>query len=203
MKYTFLFIIILALLVNVSCSKGKDGTKQANFVYVNAVSGLNLREKPSKDSKSITLIPFQEHVDIMCKNKDFVTIDTITDVWVKIKWKNNEGWVFNGYLAKSEDAIPTGESTHINSLSGTYTDNKIYIKFINDAECIIGYDDCERIRESTYQYIIQDGVISIYSNPKDPLYELQIIDEESLHFTKGFKDVSCGIDTQPVLCKKV
>lgn len=74
-----------------------------NTLYVNAVKGLNLRMEPKPNGKILAIIPNGEKVLVVeVKNKK-VTINNISGSWVKIKWKNLNGWVFNGFLTTTEN----------------------------------------------------------------------------------------------------
>jgi len=66
--------------------------------YVAAKSGLNLRSDPDKSSKVITLIPFGSKVAIEQSQDNEIFLDGRYGKWVNVKFGNNTGWLFSGFL---------------------------------------------------------------------------------------------------------
>lgn len=67
---------------------------------------LNIRNKPgTENTKVIYTIrprdtdPVQSNVDVIAMTQEKETIDGKTDYWLKIKYKNYEGWIFGGYAS--------------------------------------------------------------------------------------------------------
>ncbi len=71
-----------------------------NVKYVNAQSGLRLRENPDIESKIILIIPFSGQVVVIEEKKEIVNFENINGKWTKVKYKNIEGWVFGGFLGE-------------------------------------------------------------------------------------------------------
>ena len=210
MKFQMIIITIAFLIMNISCSKNnekpinkEEPTFQEEFGYVKAISGLKLRTEPTKDSRDIALIPYRDIVVLIDKRKDTVTIDNISDVWVKVRWNKKEGWLFNGYLAKKEDELPIGERKTVNNLSGTFAFQGKYIKIINKNTCLMNTDNCEQVRESKYQYFIKDHNLLLGNDLQNIYYKLEIIDENTLQFTEGYGSISCGDNIQPIFIKRI
>jgi len=100
------------------------GTKQEHVSYqpknhlvVWAISGLNMRAAPNLSSKKITTIPYGEQVKIIEKDtlspmlkiglqpeisfdKNKIPAIQIKGNWSKIAYKNEVGYVFDGFLSK-------------------------------------------------------------------------------------------------------
>jgi hypothetical protein len=97
LKITFISITSLLLFLNIF------NNVYAEEKFINAPSGLTLRETPDLKGKKIIIIPFNEKVNVIASDNRQVIVDNIKDIWVKVNWKNNEGWVFNGYLRLKKD----------------------------------------------------------------------------------------------------
>jgi len=67
-------------------------------------SGLNLRDKADSAGKKLGLIPFGEAVDITETQTGEVTVSGKKGHWVKVKWKNLEGWAFDAFLGNEESS---------------------------------------------------------------------------------------------------
>jgi uncharacterized protein YraI len=94
-KISLLFFIIIA---NSLFSQDINNT-----LYVNASKGLNLRMEPKPNGKVLTIIPNGEKVLVVEVKNEKITINNISGSWVKIKWNNLNGWVFNGFLSTTEN----------------------------------------------------------------------------------------------------
>lgn len=67
---------------------------------------LNIRNKPGTDNTKVIYTirprdtdPVQSNVDVIAMTQEKETIDGKTDYWLKIKYKNYEGWIFGGYAS--------------------------------------------------------------------------------------------------------
>jgi Bacterial SH3 domain len=113
-------ISVLLLFFNFSVGQSQIMKFDKGETTVISTTGLNLRAKPNTSSKVITKIPFGDKVEIM--EKIFYGIDTIGSYkdyefdsgkefqipiignWVKVKYKNFEGFLFSAYLYNSRFA---------------------------------------------------------------------------------------------------
>lgn len=101
LKTCLLAIIIFVINVQVATANKK--------LYVFAESGLILRDSPSQWGKQVDLIPFGEQVEVLALDKNEplgtpVEVQEITDFvisghWKKVNYKNQIGYVFEGYLS--------------------------------------------------------------------------------------------------------
>jgi hypothetical protein len=124
MKTLFTFLLILSFLFP---SFGVSDYKSNDDLYVWAISGLNLRTQPDAKSSKIINIPYGEKVKIidtqinthkfsytMSKSNTYGKSVSweIDGYWVQVKFGNEEGYVFDGYLGrfptitKSAETVP-------------------------------------------------------------------------------------------------
>lgn len=73
--------------------------------YIWAESGLSLRSEASADAQKLTVIPYGETVEFIEDTYNVFTVQETkdfkyTDSWLKIKYKNFEGYAFGGYISK-------------------------------------------------------------------------------------------------------
>lgn len=103
-----LLLSLSLYVINVQHQHPNQGAPQARII---ALSGLNIRSQPSLKAEILGGIPFMEEVQVLepCSSG----IDTIAEhvyhtsmkhthsqkgCWVKVKYHNLEGYVFNSYL---------------------------------------------------------------------------------------------------------
>lgn len=125
---TFVFISILGI------CKGSANNQPEQTVI--ATSGLNLRESPSLEAKVITSIPFLDKVALLqdsVSDREIVDIvnfngfdhntytEQIAGEWVKVKYEDQEGYVFNAYLMQEyfEEPLKSEESQYALSFLGS------------------------------------------------------------------------------------
>ena len=108
MKYSIFFpIVIVGIISSSDCKKSgdrnrkekKDSTESSSR-YVSSESGLFLREEPSVKAKSIVLIPQGAKVKVLKEESETVTISGATGKWTQVKFRDEEGWAFGGFLVK-------------------------------------------------------------------------------------------------------
>jgi uncharacterized protein YgiM (DUF1202 family) len=87
--------------------------------YINAYSGLNMRESPGLDGEVILSIPYNSEVEVISTRDEVLEIDSKTGVWVRITYKNQIGWVFSGYLMEEPMEVNTAKGyAYITAESG-------------------------------------------------------------------------------------
>jgi len=92
-KIIKIFIMIFFM---ISIVEAANNEKNEYFCLVN----LTLREKPSINSKSITVLKAGTIVNVTGKNKNKEKIDNLEGYWFKTKINTKEGWLYGGYLIK-------------------------------------------------------------------------------------------------------
>jgi hypothetical protein len=92
--------------------------KTGDELYVWAISGLNLREKPAQESAKLTNIPLGNKVKVLgtaLKKIAFQVSEaggyTIKGYWVEIQYGNQRGFAFDGFLSKI--VPPTKEEKYL------------------------------------------------------------------------------------------
>ncbi len=104
MKNIFLFLVCLFLPINSygfeKIHYGTDSGKDFTTLHVLAKRGIQLRDKPSTNSKILQKILYAEKVTVRKIMPDKkTTIDNIKGHWVKIVYGGKVGYAFDGYLS--------------------------------------------------------------------------------------------------------
>ena len=119
-----------------------DGFKNGEQVNVWAVDGLPLQQEASKAEKSIAIIPYGQRVTVLGydKTKLGVSIKTsnsdpelqlaLKGNWIKVSYKDKQGYVFDGYLSKMSPFIKS-KNSHFES-EEDYLKRNYGIARIND-----------------------------------------------------------------------
>ena len=105
-KKIITIFILICLLAGIKC--------YATTGTVNAPSGLVLRESASKSAEPITTVSNNESVEI---------IETL-DEWYKVKYGNNEGYLYKDYVVVKEEATTT-ENEPVEEKTETPTENVV------------------------------------------------------------------------------
>ena len=93
---TILFLLLILLNFN-NCKKLTEYTGNTKLKVI-AKSGLHLREKPDQKSKSIILLPMNSELELLDNSKQMETISNQTGEWLKVKFKDKEGFAFSAFL---------------------------------------------------------------------------------------------------------
>lgn len=91
----------------------------SNKFITTSKNGLNIRSAPDRSTTIIGVIPANEEIISSKQSQNIEIIDGVKSFWFYVKYKNFEGWVFGGFLKKSQsinDDIININSTGINSL---------------------------------------------------------------------------------------
>lgn len=90
--------LLLSLLVfTVNLFAGDIGPKY----YINSKSGLNLRSKPSINSDTLVTIPYHQKVNLIEKTDISDNHGGLDGTWWKVRWYQNEGYVFSAFLKEN------------------------------------------------------------------------------------------------------
>ncbi|HMV76730.1 MAG TPA: SH3 domain-containing protein [Leptospiraceae bacterium] len=100
MKSKRCFIALSICILFIQCHQKTEIQKQSEKLFVVSTDGLILREKPSKDSKKILLIPFGAETELMENSEELDYIDGFFANWNKIKYNDKEGYAFSAYLTR-------------------------------------------------------------------------------------------------------
>jgi len=98
-KNTFYKIMLIALLFT-NYNSFSQNQLNASVLFVNTKSGLKLRENPSIKGVVINIVKYGESVELIDAEKEVTeTIDHVNGKWVKVKFKDEIGFMFDGYLS--------------------------------------------------------------------------------------------------------
>ncbi len=94
-----MIILVLFLLSFSIYAKPVISYKLGDKLYVLAKSGLNLRDKPSKNGRFLQTVSFGTQAQVrQITDKEF-EVDGIFGFWVKVIADDREGYLFDGYLS--------------------------------------------------------------------------------------------------------
>lgn len=107
-----LTIIIFSLLFFGACKSGDKTQEDAipnsdslivdtpknKIVFIAAITGMNLREAPHRNSKVIHSLPYSQKVEVLEKTDITEVIDGLEGEWIKVGVEGKEGYIFNGYI---------------------------------------------------------------------------------------------------------
>jgi hypothetical protein len=118
----FLHLILIFVILSPSCKKSNENNietqKKDDDIYtVLAISGLNLRSKPTIKSKPITLLPFGTIIKVIDKKGPKDNINDFYGNWNKILFKNQIGWVFNQFIRSGDY---TGKINIVNTCKNNF-----------------------------------------------------------------------------------
>jgi WG containing repeat/Bacterial SH3 domain len=111
-------------------TQGNEYRMPAPMALVNAPSGLKMRQKPDAKATIVLSIDNKSEVEILETTSQKETIEQKTANWLKVKYGNQEGYVFGGFLLKGYRAIaPSGLSVRTTPAT---TGNKVGSVDINE-----------------------------------------------------------------------
>jgi len=86
----------------------KSKTQIKKFFFVNASSGLNLREEPAAGGRRIINIPDREKVTVLKYTRKAEKIGSKRGKWARVQYKKYTGWVFAPYLIEKKVKVTKG-----------------------------------------------------------------------------------------------
>jgi hypothetical protein len=120
-------------------------------IYVSDKSGLQLKKSPNSPGENIQLLPLNSELSILEETNKSETINNISGKWLKVKFDNQEGYVFDGFISYQRTVIDTPQdSTQSNTCKE------------DDPECYKNRcaqygnsDDCKRASELAEKNTLQ------------------------------------------------
>ncbi len=70
--------------------------------WVKAAGGLRLRDRPSADGRIVFVIPDFSEVNVLEETGDIITISGASGKWSRVRYKDETGWAFGGFLNSVE-----------------------------------------------------------------------------------------------------
>jgi Bacterial SH3 domain len=106
---------------------------QGDKLYCYALSGLVLRDQPAQSGAKLASVPMfapLDVIDIQPFTKAFQTKEScglpIDGHWVQVRYKDKEGWIFDGYLLSFPPKVETSDIDYWTGLSKvTASDDKL------------------------------------------------------------------------------
>lgn len=156
-------------------SRFYEGDDLYDVMYVDATSGLRVREKPDLNAKQTGVLPHAVIVKLIAVGKTEY-IDGKDDPWVEIllpgfMWKNKDvkeyGWVYGGYLvnnrpeAKTDIINDNGLFNFLTYISTWRIDTSNYLTFKSDGT--FSYkEDSDRCITSRGTFRIKQATVSLH-----------------------------------------
>lgn len=123
--------------------------------YVWAKSGLSLRNAPNTTADKLTIIPYKSEVSFISYTGKTLTVTEFpgfdfTSNWVKVKYKNFEGYAFLGYLSLVKPPTISDKYGLDQYLKDNYTkiNTEIHTKY---KDCSSEEDSCITSGVKTYK----------------------------------------------------
>lgn len=93
--------IVLILAFAATAAQAIDWYNTGDELFVLAPSGLRLRKAPEQSSSVLATVPYGASVTALSPpDGDRFEVDGIEGIWLKVKFKNQEGYLFDGYLSQ-------------------------------------------------------------------------------------------------------
>ncbi|MEZ5048347.1 MAG: SH3 domain-containing protein [Saprospiraceae bacterium] len=178
MKKITVLIAVLFALQSALCNTDPDTTTPLSKQFVTANSGLCLRNQPRSNATQITVIPFGAAVEILPDTLTYgeETVSYVKGQWKKVRYENQTGYVFDGFLAAYE--LPVNQFTfpssyYLSDIMYTWafknfkTQNFTVEKFANDFM-------------TQYSKTFENGVASITYTDKNQILELSFFDDSRI-----------------------
>jgi hypothetical protein len=146
--YLLLFLPILCLSATSSTFFPEETSPKAPGTYfILAPSGLNLRAASSPGAAKILTIPYGSKIELLTPAAAAdMMVDNFPGGMAKVKYGNQEGYVFDGYLSR----FPAPEQRQ---------DVKKYVEKIRDHRQGAMYEHCTRDYDGYYQ---EEEAITLY-----------------------------------------
>lgn len=167
MKYVYLLLVLIVL--NVAAAQGAVRFNKGDNVNVWVLKGVKLYNSPNIKSTTTVTIPYGVSVEVLSTETDLlgasqgkITNDitpvpiTLNGHWVKVKFGQKEGYVFDGYLSRmpclklDENGYPEEVDKYIKRNYKGYTKktNKKVVQGIDFEETIYYYKGAIVLEES-------------------------------------------------------
>jgi len=92
--------VIIILLCLCPFSEAQEVPVSNSDYFIIASSGLNLRAKPSLNSEVLTKLSYGEKIERVDDSEVSQKINNLESSWVKVKYKNVTGFLYDAYLIK-------------------------------------------------------------------------------------------------------
>lgn len=93
-----IFLTTLFVLLFAGMGLSQSNWKLSSTQYISAPSGLNMRQAPSTSGAKILKLPYGAKVKIQENTSKKLTFEGIKGHWVKIKYNDQTGYIFDGFM---------------------------------------------------------------------------------------------------------
>lgn len=93
-------IIIPLVVLSLNAGAQSPSYQKGERLYVLSAAGLNLRDKPSKEGKAITLVPYGATITFIQGTGSTAIIENIKGSWIEADYRGIKGFIFDGYLTR-------------------------------------------------------------------------------------------------------
>lgn len=101
-----IFIFLLLISNQIILAQNLDCEGPQRKAIITAKSGLNLRAKPSINSKSLELIPFKSEVPVcISSGQKIILIEGKRGQWKRVEYNEKSGWLFSGFFKIKKEKI--------------------------------------------------------------------------------------------------
>ncbi|HMV41061.1 MAG TPA: SH3 domain-containing protein [Leptospiraceae bacterium] len=106
-RFISILYIIFVVFTFPLFSKPSITYKPGDRLYVLSKSGLNLRDKPSRNGRFLQAVPFGTMALVRQITDKELDVDGIKGFWVKVIADDREGYLFDGYLSLYPPPVAT------------------------------------------------------------------------------------------------
>jgi len=157
----------------------------SDVLYSHAKNGLIIREKPNIESKNIGKIPFGKKIKILKKSDAIETIENLQGNWCFVQYKEQKGWVFNGYLSYFDPTLIFINDFTIKNLSFKSSKKQIINAYgskvkIDEPNYECGFLSSDWQKKSFYQLLYED-IVFIGNEEDGYIIEKIVFNSKSSH----------------------
>jgi hypothetical protein len=100
-----IYVVFTSFILLITCDYNTE-KNISNFeeksMYTLSINGLIIRSAPSFESPKIAVIPFNEKITSIASDSKIQKYGSLSGNFIKIKWKNYEGYVFSPFLTENK-----------------------------------------------------------------------------------------------------
>jgi len=160
-----LFALLFTSVVVLAQKSFSDLYKPGDKLYVYSREGLSLREEADPKGKLILVASYGDEVTVVADSKPRIafTSSNIPGAWVKVKYHDLSGYLFNGFLSRLKPMPVTTPDTELEAFKMYLKDQFKLQKETKTppASMYVEYDKLELANGVSYEHKIYEGGASI------------------------------------------
>lgn len=206
-------VILLILLISWMCGLVDQhfNNSELSEVYVFAKDGLRLRFLANTEGGVIITIPYGSKVEVLETEEPMVEINGKFGKWKKVKFNNQIGWAFGGYLSDKRPPDRPVEDLSTEELFNSFSSYRLNkdMGIISNRECCPNAFGCKSCSiksidfRKNYINIVLDVITLSDDDPSEPEKEVMhcYVGKKLLMKYYGKKElVSNHLDEQCIVC---